>query len=266
MSKKLIVHADDFGLCEAISLGILKACIDGIVTSTSIVANGDYFQPGLGQLKESGLDTGVHLTFTGGERPVTGPINGLVDEQGRFLESFHNVLPRIILGRYDKAALRRELTGQITLVLDHGISISHLDSHQHLHLLPAVREMVVELARQFGIHWIRLPKARGRGLWSPGVNILSRGLKNRLIQNDLRYSDHNFGFRESGHMVEERLFALLNQLGSGITELMVHPGYDASNTYSWGFEWESELAALTSAKIKEYISKQAILLTNFKEL
>ena len=266
MSKQLIVHADDFALCEAISLGILKAHSDGIVTSTSVVANGAFLQQGLGLLKESGLDAGIHLTFTGGERPVTGPIAGLVDEQGRFLKSFKNVLPRIILGRYDQAALLKELTAQITLVLDSGINISHLDSHQHLHLLPGIRELVVELGRQFGIRWVRLPQAQGRGLWSPGVNILSRQLKRDLGQNDMRYTEHNVGFKESGHMVEERLLTALMQLGNGTTELMVHPGYDAAPTYNWGFEWENELAALTSTKIKEYISKRAILLTNFKEL
>lgn len=37
--KRMIVNADDFGFSEAVNHGILKAMQEGIVTSTSIMAN-----------------------------------------------------------------------------------------------------------------------------------------------------------------------------------------------------------------------------------
>lgn len=266
MGRKLVVSADDYGLCEEITTGIIKAHTDGIVTSTSVVANGRYFEKGVALLKETGLDAGVHLTFTGGEKPVLEPVDGIVDEQGRFLQGFKEVVPRIISGRYDRVALCRELAAQVSLLLDSGIRVTHMDSHQHLHLLPVVRDLVVQLAERFRIRWVRVPQARGRSLWGLGVKILSYTLARKLSQSDLDHAKWNAGFEYSGRLEEGRLFGVLERLKNGVTELMVHPGYDASGTYGWGFAWESELAALTSDRVKAYIREQDIELTDFSRL
>ncbi len=262
----MIVNADDFGLCAEITTGIIKAHTEGIVTATSIVANGRYFKEGVALLKNTGLDAGVHLTLVGEEKPISGPISGLMDDEGYFLASYREAAVRIVSGRFDSAALKKELFDQVGRIRDCGIKPTHLDSHQHLHLLPAVRKIACEIAKKFNIRWIRLPSANIAGVQEVGVNLLSRALKSGAKKQKLRFTDSFLGFRERGNMNEERLSLLLQRLKPGLTELMVHPGYDASGKYGWDYHWENEFQALTSERIENIIKEQGIMLTNFREM
>ncbi len=266
MNRFLIVNADDFGLCAEITTGIIKAHTDGIVTATSIVANGKYFKEGIALLKNTGLDAGVHLTLVGAEKPISGPINGLVDKKGYFLAGYRKVAARIVSGRFDHTALKKELFGQVSLVRDYGINPTHLDSHQHLHLLPAIRNITCEIAKKFSIKWIRLPSSKLTGLQEIGVNLLSRALRSSAKQQKLRFTDHFIGFQERGRMDEKRLSLILQHLKPGLAEMMVHPGYDASDKYDWNYRWEDEIKALTAERVKKIIKEQGITLTNFKDL
>ncbi len=266
MTIDVIVNADDFGLCREISAGIVRAYEKGIVTSTSVVVNGAYFREGVSLLRSCGIDAGVHLTITGREAPVSGVVGGLVDSAGLFLRSYREVVPRIVLGRFDRDALRRELYAQVAMAEDSGIPISHIDSHQHLHLLPGIRDIVVELAQRFRIRWVRVPLAHGPGPRGLMMNVLASGLRSRLKAHGLAFTDRFRGFEHGGHLAFARLSSLVRRLGHGITELMVHPGYDASAVYDWGYAWEDELAALTSQDIRTMMQKVGIRLTNFKEI
>ena len=264
--KFLIVNADDFGLCAEITTGIIKTHTEGVVTAVSIVANGRYFKEGAALLKNTGLDPGVHLTLVGEEKPVSGPINGLVDDKGYFLANYRKAAVRIMSGRFDEKALKKELFDQVGRIRDCGINPTHLNSHQHLHLLPAVRKITCEIAKKFNIRWIRLPSANITGVQEMGINLLSRALKSDAKKQKLRFTDSFLGFRERGNMNEERLLLLLQRLKPGLTELMVHPGYDASGKYGWDYHWEDEFQALTSEKIKNIIKEQGITLTTFKKM
>ncbi len=266
MTRGLIVNADDFGLCREISTGILRAYSDGIVTAASVVVNGRYFRESVHLLKDSGIDTGIHLTLTGGEKPVSGNVPGLVDNAGRFLRSYREVIPRILLGRFDRGALERELSAQIVLLRDSGSTISHIDSHQHLHLLPGIRGMVMRLAQKFGIPWIRVPQSHRAGVRSLAVNLLARGLKQGLQRYSLSSTDAFIGFDQGGHMGEAGLSDVLGHLADGVTELMVHPGYDASAIYDWGYAWEDELRVLTSGAVRRLIEDRGITLKTFREI
>ncbi|UCH63083.1 MAG: ChbG/HpnK family deacetylase [Fidelibacterota bacterium] len=266
MSKLLIINADDFGLCEEISTGIIRAHTQGVVTSTSVVANGRYFEQGVSLLRESGLDAGIHLTFVDGEKPVSGPVDGLVDENGLFLQGYKQVIAKILTGRFDRQAFKRELYDQMYRLMDAGITVTHIDSHQHLHLLPNVRNIVTQLAEQFKVNWIRLPRSDVLNIWRLGMNVLSSRLKSRMRRENLNFTDRNLGFRYGGRLNEARLLSLLKGLRSGITELMVHPGYDATGKYGWEYCWEDELTAVTSEKVKAFIQDNRIELTDYAKI
>jgi predicted glycoside hydrolase/deacetylase ChbG (UPF0249 family) len=267
MTKLLIVNADDFGLCKEISEGIIKAFSDGIVKSTSVVANGRYFKEAIPFLRDSGIDVGIHLTLTGSEKPVSNGINGLVDKHGFFLKSYKYVVPRILLGHFDQEGLEQELSSQINLLLENKINITHIDSHQHLHLLPPIRDTVIKLAMKFKIKWIRVPQTKGFNLKMFVMNKLGTSLKIKLNEHGINSTDRFSGFEHGGHMNEPTLLKILGHLKDNcVTELMVHPGYDASSYYDWGYAWEDELTALTSYAIKEFIKTNKIILTSFREI
>jgi predicted glycoside hydrolase/deacetylase ChbG (UPF0249 family) len=264
--KLLIVNADDYGLCPEISKGILTAHRQGIVTSTSVVTVGAFFKDGLPDLKASAIDVGLHLTFVGGERPLTGPIRGLLDDNGLFFKDYARVIPRILAGQYDSAGLEKELLAQTARLREAGFSISHIDAHQHLHLLPPVADMVIRLARRFNIAWVRLPKAHRISLKGLGLNYFGRRLAKRLTRHHRRFSDDCLGFDDSGAMDREKLKSLLGSLRPGITELIMHPGYDASARYDWGFAWQQELDALAGQEIRDLLAQLQIRLTDYSRL
>ncbi|MBI5048504.1 MAG: ChbG/HpnK family deacetylase [Deltaproteobacteria bacterium] len=266
MTRYLIVNADDFGLCEEITNGILKSYKQGIVTSTSVAVNGDYFNKSINLLKDSGIDAGIHLTFVGGEKPVSGPIDGLIDNNGLFLKTYGEIIPRLITGRFDKKALKKELHAQVSILKDAGIGLSHIDSHQHLHLLPPLRTILIDIANQFKIKWIRVPQSNLVTIGSMGINILGFLLKKRLSAQQLCSTNNFMGFENRGRINEAVLLAKLQNLKQGITELMVHPGYDASKRYDWGYSWEEEINGLTSETVKELVKENGIVLTNFREI
>ena len=266
MSKLLIVNADDFGLCRELSSGIIKAYEEGIVTSTTAVSTGSYLDEGIEFLKNSGIDAGVHLTFVGGEKPLTGHIDGLVDEKGCFLKDYSAVVPRILFNRFDREALRKELIAQTEKLKDSGLTVSHMDGHQHLHTLPAIRDMVFHIAERFNIKWIRIPESHKSGIKSMGLNFFSKGLKERAKKEGLRYADSFEGFDFSGKAHMENIRPVLNSLKAGITELMVHPGFDASSLFDWDFEWEAELEALTCGETKKILADKGITLTDYGSL
>ena len=266
MEYFLIVNADDFGLCEEITKGIIKAYQEGIVTSTTVVVNGAYFDKSVYLLKDSGIDAGIHLTLVGGEKPVSGYIDGLVDERGLFLKSYGEVIRRIVSGRFDKKALKMELYEQVSILRDTKVKITHIDSHQHLHILPSIRNIMIDAAKEFKIKWIRAPRSGFSDINCIGINIFGSLLRRELRKKQIGFTDNFIGFEERGRLNQERLLALLQNLKSGTTELMVHPGYDASHRYDWKYSWEEELNALTSDITKYKLKESGIILTNFSEM
>jgi predicted glycoside hydrolase/deacetylase ChbG (UPF0249 family) len=154
----------------------------------------------------------------------------------------------------------------VSILKDAGISLSHIDSHQHLHLLPPLRTILIDLANQFKIKWIRVPRSNLMTVGSMGINILGFLLKKRLSAQKLCSTNNFMGFENRGRINEAVLLAKLQNLKQGITELMVHPGYDASKRYDWGYSWEEEINGLTSEAVKDLVKRNGIILTNFKEI
>ena len=146
---KLLVHADDFGLSEEVNEGILRAHRDGVLTSTSLMANGAAFEHAVGLTRTTpSLDVGIDLTLVE-ERPILDPreIPSLVDKDGRFHPHITTLAKLYLQGKIRPEEVHRELEAQIRKVRSHGVAISHADSHQHAHMLPDILRTTVELAR-----------------------------------------------------------------------------------------------------------------------
>ena len=159
MSCRLIVHADDFGISEQVNNGICLAHQEGILTSTSIMASGVAFEHGVNLLKQNpSLEVGIHLTLIE-ELPLLPKqlIPSLVGKNGLFFDHATTFIKRYLTGRIRLSEVRKEIDQQIRKVLDAGIPLSHLDSHQHIHALPGIRAVVFELAKKYGIPAVRLP-------------------------------------------------------------------------------------------------------------
>jgi hypothetical protein len=113
-------------------------------------------------LDNPGLDVGAHLAIVGEDPPLltAREIPTLVDQRGALPLSYRTVILRGLVGRLDPDDVRREFAAQLERIRSAGITVSHLDTHQHTHLWPAVAGVLVELARQHDIPAVRTPRLR----------------------------------------------------------------------------------------------------------
>ncbi len=274
---RLIVHADDFGLTKHVNDGINRTFQHGILTSTSIMATGQAFDHAVEiSAQTPSLDLGVHLTLVE-EVPILPPeqIHTLVGKTDRFIENAVEFTRHLILGKIDLNEVRAELEAQIVKVMDHGLAISHLDSHQHLHVLPGVRDIVVELAKRFGIKAIRLPRERPYRYmltWPLMPTRLSQMLvlnlmSNRVSIKGLATTDTFMGFFVGGRLSTAKLSDILNCLPANKTcELMCHPGFVDHSYSHWQYHHEEELEALCDKNIIDWLQDRDVQLISYQDL
>jgi predicted glycoside hydrolase/deacetylase ChbG (UPF0249 family) len=260
-TRRLLVNADDLGLVPGINRGIERAFREGIVRSASLLVNGPGFDDALVVIgRNPSLAVGVHLTLVGGDGPVTEPrlVPSLVGRDGKFPLSYGSFIKRYAAVRTRE--VNRELSAQIERALKAGITPSHLDTHQHLHLLPGIADVVLSLAKRYSIRRVRCPRGAG-GVMGPPVAFMAVMLEKKIEREGLASCEHFAGFSHSGRLTEDALVAVIDDLAKGTTELMVHPGEDPSEAvtrYRWDMNWQQELSALVSVRAREAMERGGI--------
>ena len=274
--KKLVVTADDVGLHPGMTRGALAACDAGIVTAVSVAAVGRAFEPAVEELRSRPrLDVGIHLTLVG-ERPLAPPerIPSLVGRDGALLPGYSALARRSFLGGLAKAEVEAELRCQIERLLATGLPVVHVNAHQHLHVLPAVFAIVLRLAEEHGIRFVRIP-AEPAVPWTPrgaqiaALNALGRRARRRLKSLGRTAAvERTIGIADAGHLTVERLRRALAGAG-GTNELVCHPGVggaDLAAEYDWDYDWDAETAALCDPEVPEMLRSAGIELTGFSGL
>lgn len=256
MSEKprLIVHADDFGLHPALNEGIERAHRQGLVTSASLMPLGAAFDDARRRCAElPKLDLGLHFALVG--------VPNAPPTLGAFLKAYAG-------GRFPAQAIENSLRAQFDGL--HGLPLSHIDSHQHLHALPSVMRVVCRFASQNGIRAIRLPidgrpqasvpPAR-RGL-AAALAVMARLSRRYVAAYGLKTTDYFAGMAVSGHLTTGTLAAYLLDAEPGVTEIVCHPGADnvaLTKAFDWGYDWEGEMAALCSPQARAAASGVSLL-------
>jgi len=265
--RRLIVNADDFGFTSDVNAGIMEACRRGIVTATTLMANGDAFDDAVALARANpGLDVGCHLALVGG-KGVAAP---------------HRALPRtareLLLALVDGSARKwigQELEAQVEKILRAGLEPSHLDSHKHTHLAPPVLEAVCQVSQRFSIPWVRRPfdlpltaaAPAATRLVNAGFRVIRRRFDRTLARYHCRTTDHFAGFQLTGAFRAAELAALVGALPEGLTEFMCHPGYCTAELRRAPTRLkesrERELQALVSPEVREALAAARVELTNY---
>jgi len=275
----LIVNADDFGLTEKVNEAILKSFRNGVLRSTSIIANGKSFDHAVGIIGSNpDLDIGVHLTLVK-EKPImdADKIPSLLGENGNFHNHAIDFAKKYFSEKISLGEVRNELNAQIEKVFDQGVKVSHIDSHQHLHMLPKILDITIELVNHYNIKFIRFPKEKFSGYMFPDLKSLSRIAQmiavnhfcSRAKEKISYKTDYFAGFYFGGKLDRKNLLTLINNLPSdGVCELMCHPGLtDGSTDYShWNYRQVEEMFALVDGEVPEVLFKRNIEITSFKNL
>jgi predicted glycoside hydrolase/deacetylase ChbG (UPF0249 family) len=275
--RLLIVNADDFGLTGGVCRAIVKAHTDGIVTSTSALALGPAFASGAPLLDGvPSLGVGVHLAVVGEDPPLLGAadIPSLVDARGRLPLSWRQFLPRAIAGRVKLEQVEREFNAQLDCVsatLD-GRPLTHIDTHQHLHLWPPMGKLVARLAKERGIAAVRVTRSLGRSARGRVVNRLAARFASEAQRQGLRATETFAGFDEGGTLATSALVATIDGLGAteaASAELGLHPGEHGDGDlvrYEWGYRWGDEFDALLSADARDAVTRNGFTLGSYAAL
>jgi predicted glycoside hydrolase/deacetylase ChbG (UPF0249 family) len=268
----LIINADDFGYFSSVSRGIAECARQGVITATGIMANGPRFAELKSWLdKIPYIDLGVHLNITYGKPLSTDYQRHLAKFKGH-LETAALIMQNAI----PVAAVKAEWRAQIERCLEAGLTISFLNTHEHIHLLPMLAGRLEELAQEYGIEHIRHPRPE----WIGGTASFSSILRNLLMHmaiissgvSRLKPRIQMIGNLVSGKLDLNYLKRCFAGLVPGRTyELMCHPGFYNPNEIQDSrlckfHAWEQELNVLTGFGLKSLMRQRHIQLTRFSEL
>lgn len=277
----LVVNADEFGLTEEVSRGILTAHREGIVTSTSILGNcADLGAVRAALADAPSLGVGLQLCLLRGA-PIAAPAAGasLAGPDGRLPDQARQVFSDWIRGKLRVEEIEREFDAQIARALAAGLTLDHLDTQHHIGVLPPVGIALERVAHRHGIAGIRSTVEEPTLTW---VTELPRGAVAALLgglawvtrrqMGTLRHGPQAWGHVESGQLDEVRILEILGRLGPGSHELICHPGEVDDPGAGFGLlpsvrlRRSRELAALTSPVVREALIGRGIRLCRWSDL
>jgi hopanoid biosynthesis associated protein HpnK len=289
--KQLIVNADDFGMAPGVNRAIVQAHRTGIVTSTSLLANGSAFDDAAAAARSNPtLAVGVHLNLTEG-RPLSDPakLGALANAAGDFIGSPEALFFRIVTGRVSLDAAEREFRAQIERVLSAGICPTHLDGHQHVHMWPPMFALTARLASEYGMAGVRSSRERRvdfPGLWRRntrlrgkilmqaaaglGLSFLAVASRGALSAAGVATPDYFYGVSATGYLDRGTLEEVLRDVPDGVSELMCHPGYvDATLEHVSTRllrQRETELDAVAGPEARNLAERFGIQLVTYRAL
>jgi len=242
--SRLIVNADDFGLTAGVNRAILELHRSGVVTSASLMARAAATDEAITLgLSTPSLGVGCHVVLVDGDSVLPRrEIPTLVSEAtGRFQPTLGAFLTQLLAGRIRSSEIEAEAGAQIALLQSKELPLTHIDTHKHVHMFPAVLRPVLRAARAAGIRAVRNPfepawslRATPRAPWIRRVEVgLLRWLEPafRRIVNEEGFSttDGALGVLATGTLDSKAVQSILRGLPPGTWELVTHPGYNDSD-------------------------------------
>ena len=153
MVKKIILNADDLGFSKGVNDAILKANTDGYLSHASLMANTEYFDHAISEIIPNCplLKVGVHVNLTCAAALLSGNILSINGE-------LKNTFVTLLFRRKTKRVLEdleKEIELQILKIKKAGVNISHIDGHEHVHIIPSINKIVRKLAKKHRIQRVR---------------------------------------------------------------------------------------------------------------
>lgn len=280
--RSLIVNVDDVGISPEVNEAAGKCYREGIISGVSVMPCGESFKEAADMLRElEKIDVGVHLTLTGKFHPCSDGISekaAFIGPDNTFVDNYMDLMTLYGKKGLNSENVYLELSEQIRKVQEEGLEVTHLDSHEHVHMLPEILEITIGLAEEFKVPYVRLPLERAgivRKRFSlknlirhTALKCYSLKGKKPLSEADLRHNDAFLGHFHAGCIDDDVLCFMLENLPDGISELAVHPSV-MSRGFTEKFPWykgaHNELEALVNGKWKDLISSKGIRLLSHKE-
>jgi len=288
--RNLIVNADDLGWTAGVNRGIAEAHRNGIVTSTSLLANARAFEDGVKTASElPRLGVGVHLNLSDGKPTAPAEqVKTLLTEDGEFAGGPESLLLRLATKSLNTKDVEKEWDAQIEKVRGAGIRPTHLDGHKHVQMLPGLFGIALRLAKRHGIEAVRVSHeasplrkalsdgnessgvALKQGVQARGLKLLAQGARQMAERAGITTADYFCGIAQTGVLTKAGVQKLLSSLQDGTTELMCHPGYvdDDLRKSSTRLQEsrQTELEILTDKTIRKSVAELGIRLINYEQV
>lgn len=279
MNRRLIINADDLGINPQRSHGIFQCMEFGVVRSASIIPCCADSDDAAKRARERGFSCGLHLNLTE-EYPLSpqDDVATLAETNGRFFDRrrFGELLEE---GKIRTEHLEREIRAQVEWMFDAYGAPTHVDSHHHVHVIPAVARALLPLLTRYGIRFVRVPRETPLppfGYDVPEEQLAAtEALGNAAAAAQEIYAaegilttDHFRGATLAGNASLKNLRHVIAKLPEGVTELMVHPG--SAITYGTAFDLDpqrqTELRMLLDETIPAMLAERKIELCSYADL
>jgi len=284
--RRLIINADDFGLTAGVNRAIIESHLQGVVTSATLMANADAFDDAIRLAKETPtLGVGCHVVLVDGT-PTLPPddIPDLIDPNtGRFYQSLATFVGRALRDRIRPGQIEAEAFAQIRKIQAAGINLTHLDTHKHTHIFPAVLIPILRAAQAASIVAIRNPfeppsisffasSARSRKRWieATSLRIFRKRFLRASNRAQVRTPFGTFGIASTGSLDERLWRLLLGEIPDGTWEFVCHPGYDDADLGRVQTRLrqsrQDELGLLTDDRSRRLLTELEIGLASYRDL
>ncbi|MGH9327984.1 MAG: ChbG/HpnK family deacetylase [Terriglobia bacterium] len=277
-TKALIINGDDFGRSPQVNAGILRAHCQGMLTSASLMVAEPSCSEAVAAARDCpGLDVGLHLVACNG-RSLLG-LEGLVNDSGQFPASDVWAGLRYALWPGLCSKVRDEFRAQIERHLELVGHLYHINAHHNLHLHPDLADIVLELAAEYRIPWVRLVREPVLTTLSLAGNHWPRKLRDhylfkclssrasrKMCRLGIRGNELTFGFHQTGHLTESYVLGVLAKLPEeSLTEFYFHPAVEQDSQPPLWPSQSVETEILISAAVRAAILRHGIHLTTFRE-
>ena len=284
----LIVNADDFGLTPGINRAIGELHVAGVLTSSTLMANGPEFDDAVRLARAApGLSVGCHVVLVDGlpvlEASQVPSLMGKSRNELGFRRSWTGFATAALSGALVAEEIEAEATAQICKLQGAGIAVSHLDTHKHTHIFPQVLRPLARAAKACGVRalrnpfeplraalWVKRPNLWMRWLGAGALDGFAQHFRRVVKAADMLMPDGAAGVVATGALDDQLLADILQHLPPGSWELVCHPGYADAQLQRVHTRLrasrEQELRILISSGTKELLSKSLIHLISYDDL
>lgn len=285
--RRLIVNADDFGFTSGVNRAIVEAHTHGVVTSSTLMANGKAFAEATELITRTpNLSIGCHVVLIDGE-PVLGSDQlPSLTASGYFRDGLKQFAARSVAGRTNPDEISAEATAQIRKIQSAGIVVSHIDTHKHTHVFPQILRPLLKAAADCGVRALRnpfgprFPLRSGQLLARPKlwtryaeVQILRRfagKFRESVKRAGFATPDGTLGIEVTGTLDETLFLAIARSIPDGTWEFVCHPGYNDADLFAANTRLrasrETELQVLTLPSAREILARERVELISYREL
>lgn len=238
--KRILVNADDFGLTAGVNAAILELHSAGRLTSATLMARAEATEAAIAEAHATpSLGVGCHLVLVDGTPILPArDLPTLTDPRtGRFRRTLGRFVRDLLSGRIHGEEIAAEAEAQMQHLLARGVALTHVDTHKHTHIFPAVLTPVLQAASRCGIRAIRNPfepdwsiaATKGapalRRMQIHLLNRMRKGFLRRVTASGLTTTDGAVGVLATGTLDAPTIASLLAAMPAGTWELVTHPGY-----------------------------------------